>query len=138
MRKLSRRSSRVKSLNQAQRALDDAIQLLAENITKRVMDEAQVIMRAKVCTSSSELNSNLRQDSTNSLDSAYETSLPRTPTDSFNNLTDQIAHQIVNEAIRKGESTNDLNILFKTDFFSATSNPNHSTLYVKYSGRGAQ
>ena len=105
MTKLSRRSSRVKSLNQAQRALDDAIQLLAENITKRVMDEAQVIMRAKVLDSLFISFIQILQESTHSLDSAYETvSLPRTPTDSFNNLTDQIAHQIVNEAIRKGNS----------------------------------
>ena len=46
--KVSRRSSRVKSLNQAQKALDDAIKLLAESITSRVMTEAQTIMRAKV------------------------------------------------------------------------------------------
>ena len=30
------------------KALDDAIKLLAENITNRVMDEAQVIMRTNV------------------------------------------------------------------------------------------
>ena len=38
-----------KMLNpQIKKALDDAIKLLAENITNRVMDEAQVIMRSNV------------------------------------------------------------------------------------------
>ena len=38
-----------KMLNpQIKKALDDAIKLLAENIKKRVMDEAQVIMRSNV------------------------------------------------------------------------------------------
>ena len=66
--KISRRTSRVKSLNQAQKTLDDAIkeyriifivltlqlysiiheQLPAETITEQVMLQAQVIMRSKV------------------------------------------------------------------------------------------
>merc|ERR1712131_346233 len=114
--KLSRRTSRVKSLNKAQRSLDEAIKLLAATITERVMLEAKSIAA---------------KESTQSLDSAYNGSIPtgsttgsmigittgsaagstRSITGSerklespdLNEITDQIAHQIVTDAIQKAQ-----------------------------------
>jgi len=110
--KLSRRTSRVKSLNKAQKSLDEAIKLLAATITERVMLEAKSIAA---------------KESTQSLDSAYNGSIPTGSTagsiagsttgstrsitgsgrklDSpdLNEITDHIAHQIVTDAIQKAQ-----------------------------------
>ena len=105
----------LKSLNKAQRSLDEAIKLLAATITERVMLEAKSIAA---------------KESTQSLDSAYNGSIPtgsttgsmigsttgsaagstRSITGSerklespdLNEITDHIAHQIVTDAIQKG------------------------------------
>ena len=101
----------LKSLNKAQKSLDEAIKLLAATITERVMLEAKSIAA---------------KESTQSLDSAYNGSIPTGSTagsiagsttgstrsitgsgrklDSpdLNEITDHIAHQIVTDAIQKG------------------------------------
>jgi len=102
--KLSRRTSRVKSLNQAQKSLDEAIKLLAATITERVMMEAKSIAA--------------KDHSTQSLDSAYNgssasesvaESVSNGSTESkldapdLNEITDHIAHQIVTDAIQKAQ-----------------------------------